>query len=276
MFAYIKRKLERRKLKRTRAIYGFDLKTFNLGEFGDINFAQWKNPFDWRIPFTTDLMDFYKNYIKKGDLVIDIGANTGDTTVPLALAAGKEGLAIGFDPNPMVFNILLENSKLNTDKYRILPVNAAITDTEGEFYYNSSEATFSNGGISATPDGKHGKYTLDNKIKGIKLSKYLNENHSELLEKLSFIKIDAEGYDKDIIKSISDLIEKYKPYIITECFKYLKKEERIEFYDLIISKGYKLYFLDGFYIKPLLGKQIQKDDMIINKTFDIFAMPVEK
>ncbi len=276
MFAYIKKKLERRKIKRTRAVFGFEYRMFNLQDYGEIKFAQWKNPFDYVVPFTNELMQFYHTFIKKGDLVIDIGANTGDTTVPLALAAGKEGMVLGFDPNPLVFNILQENSKLNTDKCRIVPVQAAITEEEGEFFYNSSEATFSNGGISSTQKSKHGKYALENKIKGIKLIKYLEENHKEMMPKLSFIKIDTEGYDKDIIRSISDLIEKYKPCIITECFKQLTKAERSEFFDLIALKGYNLYHLEGFYQKPLIGQQIQKADMTKWKHFDILAVPTEK
>ena len=52
------------------------------------------------------MVDFYKKCIKKGDFVIDIGANVGDTTVPMAIAAGAEGLTLGFDPNPYVYKIL--------------------------------------------------------------------------------------------------------------------------------------------------------------------------
>jgi hypothetical protein len=94
-----------------------------------------------------------------------------------------------------------------------------------------------------------------------------------MLDKLSFIKIDTEGYDKDIIRSISALIKKYKPYLITECFKQLTKEERYEFFDLIASNGYNLFYLDGFYEKPVIGQHIQKTDMMKWKHFDIFAVP---
>ena len=36
-----------------------------------------------------DKIKYYQNFIKEGDLAIDIGANIGDTTVPMGLVAGK-------------------------------------------------------------------------------------------------------------------------------------------------------------------------------------------
>jgi hypothetical protein len=95
-------------------------------------------------------IDFFRKFIKKGDFVIDIGANIGDTTVPMALAAGKEGVTLGFDPNPFVYKILEANASLNKDKTNIVPVCSAISTREEEFYFISSEASFANGGISPT------------------------------------------------------------------------------------------------------------------------------
>jgi tRNA G37 N-methylase Trm5 len=34
-------------------------------------------------------------------------------TIPMALAAGKEGKVVTFDPNPYVFEILKKNTSLN-------------------------------------------------------------------------------------------------------------------------------------------------------------------
>jgi len=50
---------------------------------------------------------------RKGDLAVDIGANIGDTTVPMALVAGSEGMVLGFECNPVIFEILAVNEKLN-------------------------------------------------------------------------------------------------------------------------------------------------------------------
>jgi hypothetical protein len=46
------------------------------------------------------------------------------------------------------------NASLNKDKTNIVPINFAISQTEEEFYYISSEASFCNGGISLTTKSK--------------------------------------------------------------------------------------------------------------------------
>jgi FkbM family methyltransferase len=130
---------------------------------------------------------------------------------------------------------------LNKDKTNILPLQYAITDREESLYYISSETSFANGGISKTRDHKHGKYIFPEMVKGIVLSDLLEKNYREWLEKLSFIKVDTEGYDKEILKSISDLISTYRPVIVTENFENNTDEERMELYQVITQHDYRLY-----------------------------------
>src|ERR1043165_1024056 len=119
-FQYIKRKLEKRKAKKVFQEYPFEIQTHDLAEEGLIQFAYWKNPLNASFTLSQSNINFFKQFIPKGSLAIDIGANTGDTTVPMSLAAGKEGLVIGFDPNPHVFRILEANVKLNREKTNIV------------------------------------------------------------------------------------------------------------------------------------------------------------
>jgi FkbM family methyltransferase len=221
---------------------------------------------------TQEEVNFFKKFIPKGSLAIDIGTNIGDTTVPMALAAGKEGLTLGFDPNPHVFKVLEVNASLNKEKTNIIGLPYAITDKEGEFYYSSSEASFSNGGITEKPSKHHGSFSLSKKIKGIVLENYLVSQLPHWLPKLSFIKIDAEGYDKEIIKSIHSLIEKNKPVVVSECFTKMSKVERDELYDTIALKGYDLYFFEDFDENAAIIP-LSKNDMMRWKNFNFYAIP---
>ena len=63
----------------------------------------------------------------------------------MALAAGSSGITLGFDPNPYVYRILEINPSLNKEKQNIVPLLYAITVKDEDFYYVSSEASFSNG-----------------------------------------------------------------------------------------------------------------------------------
>ena len=55
---------------------------------------------------TSELVDQYRTYVKKGDFCIDVEAHTGDTSLPIGLAAGQEGFVLAFEPNPHVYHVL--------------------------------------------------------------------------------------------------------------------------------------------------------------------------
>ena len=272
---YFKQSFQRKRARRIRQEYPAKVSTFVLEREGQIDFANWDNPLVSPVEITQAKVDFYKRFIKEGDLAIDIGANIGDTTVPMALAAGKSGTVLGFDPNPYVYKILKKNASLNEDKVNIIPLCYAITVKEEEFYYISSEASFCNGGISPTKESRHGKYIYEEKIKGINLDQFLEQHYAFMLPKLSLIKIDTEGYDKEIIKSISDLISKYKPAIIAECFKNFTDNEKLELFDVITKLGYEIYYFEDFVAETQIIKLTERKDITKwNKGIDIYALPI--
>lgn len=274
MFNYIKASFRRKIARRITREYPPKIDTYHFKDFGPVEFANWTNPLTSPIPLNEDMIAFFKQFIKNGDLVIDIGANIGDTTVPMALCAGTSGLALGFDPNPYVFKILQTNASLNKDKTNIAPQPYAISQQEEEFYFISSEASFGNGGISPTPDSKHGKFVYPQKIRGVNLHKFLKENYNEWIPKFSFIKIDTEGYDKEIIKSISDLLTACKPTVVAESFGKASDEAKMELYEVIEQLGYDIFYFGDFNIKAPVVKLNDKKEMIhYRNTINVYAVP---
>jgi FkbM family methyltransferase len=73
---------------------------------------------------------------------------------------------------------------------------------------------------------------------------------SIITEKVDFIKIDVQGYEKYVLLGSEEIIKNYKPTIIIEIeshqllrFNYSLQE----LFDLIRSFGYYIFFLDYFY-----------------------------
>ena len=274
MLNYFKESFQRKKARRITREYPAKIYSFDLKDEGKIEFANWDNPLLSPKAVSQEMIDFFKKFIKKGDLVIDIGANIGDTTVPMALAAGASGITLGFDPNPYVFKVLEKNALLNKEKQNIIPLLNAISVKDEEFYYISSEASFSNGAISTTKESRHGKFVYPQKIKGINLLQFLEKNYKEKLNDFSFIKIDTEGYDKEIIKSIYDLIQKYKPTLVAESFGDSSPEEKKELYNVIEQHGYDIFYFEDFDINAKIIK-INNSHEITNwkKTINIYSIP---
>lgn len=275
MFDYFKKSYQRKLARRVTKEYPPIIEKVNLEKEGTIDFANWSNPLVAPFTLTQPGVDFFRKFIKEGDLAIDIGANIGDTTVPMALAAGKSGVALGFDPNPYVFKILEANAALNKDKTNIVPQPYAISKEEDEFYFISSEASFGNGGISSTQESIHGKFVHPQKIKGIDLTQFLKREYPDRLNKFSFVKIDTEGYDKEIIKSIRDLIQKYKPVIVAESFGASSDDAKMELFEVIHRDGYKIFYFEDFDINAKTIEINRKEEMPQWKeTINIYAIPV--
>jgi hypothetical protein len=111
----------------------------------------------------------------------------------------------------------------------------------------------------------------------VNLLDYLQSNFKNHLSKLSFIKIDTEGYDKEIIRSIGDLIDQYKPILIAESFGKSPDEAKMELFELISRHGYKLsYFEDFTYDAPTREIHTAEEMTQWRNTINIYAIPLEK
>ena len=185
---------------------------------------------------------------------------------------------LGLEPNPYVYKILEKNSHLNPKITNIIPLPFAATQEEGEFIFNYSDASFCNGGFLSQIKNRRHKHNYELKVQGRNLEKFLNHNYPDRLSQLSLLKVDAEGYDKDILNGLSDLIATYRPNIMAECYKRLTQEERADLYDSMAKHDYTVYMNDTHYLSDGFvdtAKRVKltKDTMQIKKHFEIIAIP---
>lgn len=275
MFSFIRRKIWKTRQTKTFEEYGAVIKNFQVEEIGQVQYAQWLHPFDRPKKITTSNVRFYKSLVRPGAMVLDIGAHTGDTTVPMALAAGKDGLVLALEPNPYVFKILQQNAFLNPGNTNIIPACFAATATPGKFSFNYSDASFCNGGFLSQIKSKRHRHHYTLEVEGKNLQQYLLHNYQDELHRLDLVKVDAEGYDKEILKTIPALLKTYRPAFITECYKKLNTGERDELFDIFDTNGYQLFYLENFEAGNL-KKRILKKNMSDKKHFDFLAIHESK
>lgn len=93
-------RLKMRKMRKTRHIfieYGHKVQTLKISDYGVFKYARWMHPASCgKFHLKKKTLDLLRTVIKEGDTVIDIGAHNGDTTLPLAIVAGKGRLCAGF------------------------------------------------------------------------------------------------------------------------------------------------------------------------------------
>ena len=171
---------------------------------------------------TQPAVDAVRQFVSPGDFVIDIGAHSGDTTVPMALAAGRGGCTLALEPNPYVLQSARRQrgsqSRQNEHRSSLLrgdtSTTAILSSTTAMPPSATAASARSSGGAST------GESTPSRSTAAI-CSQMLQTEFANWLPKLSYIKVDAEGYDRAILASILPIMRERRPVICTEVFRKL-------------------------------------------------------
>lgn len=251
--------------------YGHRVDRFQLGEDGEIEFANWKHPVCEPKSVTQENLGALRSFLRKGDTAIDIGAYIGDTTVPMALAVGQEGCVFGFEPNPSVFEVLKVNAKLNPEKVRMEIFPYAVTKDDCRLKFNYSDAGLCNGGEHKGVSRWKHAHAFEIEVEGLNAEELLRDRFPREIKKLRYVKTDAEGADLDVLRSIAGLIEEFRPYVRSEIFRHTSAEQRRELFRFFLDFGYSIYEYES--AENFQGKPLTLDDVVHANHFDIFAVP---
>jgi FkbM family methyltransferase len=265
------RRLFRRRPYIPFADWGHQIRDFHLPTEGLVQYAQWGHPSDSPKVMSQADVDGLRRYIREGDFAIDIGAHSGDTTVPIALAAGASGCVLALEPNPYVFKVLEKNSTLNRDKTNILPQCFAATEKEGSFVFHYTDASFNNGGFRSQQRWKLYRRQYPLEVVGRNLLRVLREEFAAWLPKLAYVKVDAEGYDGAILASIMPVLREHRPVVRAEVFRKLMASERHALFDLLADNGYELFRFAGGAAPQ--GAALDRMGLTAEKHFDVLAIP---
>lgn len=162
-------------------------------------------------------------FVKKGDTVIDVGANIGTFCVPIASAVGETGKVYAFEPQKRIFSLLKNNIKLNHAS-QIIPVNAAAGHMDGVVNLSDSVPDGESVGKSLKEIETSGEAKLINyggiqlgesgeKCRMLQLDGFIDK---ESASNISLIKVDVEGAEPIVFYGAMKIIKKYTPVILFE------------------------------------------------------------
>lgn len=251
--------------------YGFVVNSFDLGTDGRIEYAQWQHPKDSIKSLSSDSVNELRKFLQPGDIAIDIGAHTGDSTIPIALAVGRNGCVLALEPNKFVFPVLQKNADLNLDKTQIVPLMFAATPVDGPIEFEYSDSGYCNGGRhEGISKWRHGHaFTLI--VEGRNLVSFLQLQYPQFLHRIRFVKVDAEGFDHAVLQSIVPILKSTQPYIKAEVFKRTTLVQRQQFLSFLQSLGYAVFRVksDADYC----GDRITVANVMQWQHYDVFCIP---
>jgi FkbM family methyltransferase len=258
-------------IRPTPRVYPYEVVTFELPRDGRVQYAQWLHPAESRKVIRQEAVDEIRRFVAPGHVAIDIGAHSGDTTIPMALAAGPEGCVLAVEPNPYVFPVLQKNAELNPGKVNIVPLMIAATTEPGEVDLEYSDAGFCNGGLHDGISKWRHRHPVKLRARGENLQSYLVEHFPTLVPRIRFLKVDAEGYDYRILASLRELISSQLPFIKAEVFGLLSRAQRERLYDLLVELGYDVFVVESD--ARYRGAKLGRDHVMTQRHYDVFCVP---
>lgn len=163
-----------------------------------------------------------------GDIVIEVGANIGALSVPLARHLGPQGRLLCFEPQRLVFQTLCANVALNS----LQNVDchwAALGTREGTITVPEPDPTRTNnfGGVTLVGAAFGRPVTCH------MLDRFIN------LPGVRLVKIDVEGMEADVLNGGRDFISKFKPRLYLENDRADKSEALLRLLD---GLGYRMFW----------------------------------
>ena len=208
-------------------------------------------------------INFINNYLSEGMTVIDIGAHIGLLSVIMAKKVKPTGNVYSFEPTPSTFKLLEKTIGLNDLSEVISPNQAAVADKKGTtfFYVTDIEAHNSN----SLSDNKR-DYGNEHKIE-VQLVSVDEFAAEKMLQKIDFIKIDAEGAEYSVLRGCENTLKKDKPKMILALHPSSITNfgnNLAQIWDFLESFGYSVIYKSEKIDKPFFTAQ---DDL-----FDVFLL----
>lgn len=184
--------------------------------------------------------------VGSNETVIDVGANIGRFTCYLAHLVGKEGVIHSIEPIPLTYEVLSNSvKKLGLNQVRLW--NFAASDRHGTAmmeipkYAGAETENFYQARIVSDV----GKETSLRRCR-IDL-KSLDSLPDIPVGRVSFIKIDVEGHELEVIKGATQLISTSKPSMLIEISGNLKdaSSTATELLRCLEKEGYRPYWFNG-------------------------------
>ncbi|MDC0202125.1 FkbM family methyltransferase [Candidatus Nitrosopelagicus sp.] len=197
--------------------------------------------------------EIFQKYVKKGDNVLDIGANIGYFTLMLAKLVGPTGKVFAFEPDPRNISLLKKN--IETNGYQnVVVVPKAVSNVNEKCTLFTSQSSFGQNRIYEPKKTKNQKY-VPIESETILLDDFFKNN--ENIENISFVKIDVEGAEKLVLEGMNKILNLNKNIkIFSEIDSYRLDDagsSYVEVIDLLEKKGFTVFLVNNTDNKIIKG-----------------------
>jgi FkbM family methyltransferase len=151
------------------------------------------------LPWERHVIQVLEKHVREGDVALDVGAYIGTHTLVLSRLVGPRGRVLAFEPQYKAYQELLVNLDLN-DVRNVRAEMVALGSTNQRVTMNAARDD-NEGGTAIGAGG--------NRVEIRSLDSYR-------LDKVSLIKIDVEGFEREVLEGARQTILRHQPVIVLE------------------------------------------------------------
>ena len=190
--------------------------------------------------YEMDILEIAHHFIKPNSLILDVGANLGFYSLYFAKKY-PDCKIFGYEPVTFIFDSFLKSKYLN-GLTNLDPCKMAVGANHTKLeIYGATQDTYNKGTSSIKVNHDINETFTTENIRVVPLNDFLKEPR-----KVSFIKIDVQGFEKDVFEGAWDLIKRDKPAIVFEhsdLYYEAPRETRKDIAEKFQMLNYEIYFI---------------------------------
>ena len=168
----------------------------------------------------------YIEYIKGGDTIFDVGATTGEYTIPASRLVGENGAVYAFEPEPACYACLVSNMVLHEAR-NVIAANAALSHKGGTLTLCSEPETVS--GDTIVKRRARWKERRETQVEATTLDTFVAERGN--IPKIDILKVTVNGYDPNVLRGAKETLPNVRLVVVqsfpeegAKSFRYLLKQ----------------------------------------------------
>jgi FkbM family methyltransferase len=176
------------------------------------------------------LRDVYFPYKpKRDDVVVDIGAHMAFFTVKIARQVKK---VVAFEPDPLNFSFMTFNIK-NNDLTNVAAFDYALAGEKGFMFLKRGNYL------------RESRLTMSSTEIRVKV-RTLDDAMTELGTRPTMVKIDAEGYEMEILRGAERTLTQYRPSVMIASYHY--RDEARDIAGLLLGMDFTVFFYQSYLV----------------------------
>ncbi len=213
--------------------------------------------------FEPEIVEAIRHHARPGNIVIDIGANTGIHAMAFAARISPGGKVYAFEPTNHAFARLCEHVALNP-QLDVEPIQLALSDQNLASQVVDFRSSWRTDGV------------IEHRVSNVAFSRFDDWILDKDIDRIDIVKLDVDGHEYPVLVGASEALKRFLPTVFMEVGHYHFEDLERDPVALLSKLGYR--FWDAKSKQPYTRDAIRSrcsEPAMHGITINLIASPAE-